>query len=457
MLKPNILAEPRVRGALRPAGLLILVLALAAGPAPVRAEGDKPAPGNKLEIGFEERIRSENWDNALDFNNATRPSGDVRHQLRFRTRVWSKVNLGSRAEFMVGLNDESRKIYTPEAAARLDETVFETLYIDYKLTDRLGARFGRQNLVRGDGFLVMDGGPAEGSRTAYFNALDVTLDFGKSKLDLLAIADPSRDQYLPVIHDQHKQLIEWNEQALGLCYQENRIAATVLDATWFYKEETEDYRRPKATAQPDRRLHTLDARVTRQLPHGLSLMAEVAGQMGRQEPDVDIQAWGIQTSLKKTFPLRSRPSVALGWVGLSGDDPETADTAEGWDPLFSRYPKWSDGYIYTLPGEKGVAYWSNLMLWQAEFLITPAKPLNLRATCYHLGAFHRFPGKAEIFARGTQRGDMFQARADLKVNDNWRGHLVGEYLTPGSFYASDDAAWFLRAEVTASFRKVFGL
>jgi hypothetical protein len=37
------------------------------------------------------------------------------------------------------------------------------------------------------------------------------------------------------------------------------------------------------------------------------------------------------------------------------------------------------------------------------------------------------------------------------VNDNWRGHLVGEYLAPGDFYAGGDAGWFFRAEVVCSF------
>ena len=26
------------------------------------------------------------------------------------------------------------------------------------------------------------------------------------------------------------------------------------------------------------------------------------------------------------------------------------------------------------------------------------------------------------------RGDLYEARADYKLNDNWRGHVVGEYL-----------------------------
>jgi len=34
--------------------------------------------------------------------------------------------------------------------------------------------------------------------------------------------------------------------------------------------------------------------------------------------------------------------------------------------LYSRWPKWSELYIYSQVPEKGVAYWTNLNMWQAE-------------------------------------------------------------------------------------------
>jgi hypothetical protein len=183
---------------------------------------------------------------------------------------------------------------------------------------------------------------------------------------------------------------------------------------------------------------------------------ELAGQAGGQHPASDIRAWGAQTSVKKSFAHATKPSLLLGWTGLSGDDPATA-TNENWDPLFSRYPKWSELYIYTQGSERGPAYWTNLSMWQAEARLTPVKPLDLRATYYRMDAFHRFPGKPAIYASGTHRGDLYEARADLKVNDNWRGHVVGEYLAPGGFYTGTDAGWFFRAEVSCSFKRSFAL
>ena len=430
---------------------LLLILGLALAPRPGHAaEPPPPVPANRIELGFEERVRYENYDNATDFSSAT---ADARHQLRFRTRLWAKANLGSKLEAMLGLDNESRKIYTPDAPMKLDEIVFETLYLDYRFSPRVSARVGRQDIRRGDGFLILDGGPLDGSRTAYVNALDVTCALGASKLELLAISDPYRDLYLPVINDKEKPLIETDEQAVGLYFTAGGVAQTALEGYYFLKWEQDDTRSPTGAAhQGDRRVHTLGGRGTRQLGCGWSGAAELAGQAGSQDPSADILAWAVSASAKKTFAGASKPSLSVGYIGLSGDDPETGDV-EAWDPLFSRWPKWSDLYIYSLGGEKGSAYWTNLNALQAEFLITPVKPLNLRATYYHLGAFHRWPGNPEIYAGGKTRGDNYQLRADIKVNDSWRGHLVGEWLGPGSFYAGSDGGWFLRAEVIYTLRQ----
>ena len=43
------------------------------------------------------------------------------------------------------------------------------------------------------------------------------------------------------------------------------------------------------------------------------------------------------------------------------------------------------------------------------------------------------------------------------MNDNWRGHVVGEYLAPGGFYTGTDAGWFFRAEVSCSFKQTLSL
>ncbi len=122
------------------------------------------APAPAIQIGFEERIRSENVDNTTDHDQAT---ADVRRQWRFRTRLWAAVPLGSRVAFVVGLANESKGQTEPRVPLTRDETFFEHLYLDVQATPRISARIGRQNLMRGDGFILFDGTSGDGSRSAY--------------------------------------------------------------------------------------------------------------------------------------------------------------------------------------------------------------------------------------------------------------------------------------------------
>lgn len=435
--------------------LTLLALAWAVSTAAAQgAPSTPPAPaGVRLELGAEHRARTENWDNLTDFDADV---VDARHQWRFRTRAWAKLDAGA-TSFAVGLVNESRKLTTPRTPLTLDETVFETLHLEQRFGSLGLARVGRQNVTRGDGFILMDGGALDGSRASYVNAVDLAWTPGKARLDLFVISDPWRDIYLPRIHDQQKTLTEWDERAVGLYWSDPRRAGLAFDAYWFYKTELDDRRAlSNAARQSDRRFHTLGARVVHTCEGGWTLTAELAGQAGTQEPSRDVRACGGQVYVKRAFAHATKPSLAVGFVGLSGDDPGTGE-AEGWDPLFARYPKWSELAIYTFGSERGPSYWTDLAMWQAEARVTPVRGLDLRATYSRMDAFHRFAGKPAIYGGGTHRGDLFAARADYRVNDHFRGHVVGEHLSPGDFYAGSEPGWFFRAEVMFTFQHAFAL
>lgn len=430
----------------------------------VRAEEPKPAPAPDpwkitWEIGAEERVRSEAMNDTFDFNGATE---DHRLWYRFRTRAWAKAAIGKTGEFAVGLNDESRKTVHPDTPYKWDEVIFETLYLDWKLDPAVSVRLGRQNLMKGEGFVLFDGTSGDGSRTAYFNAVDVTFGWKRSKVELIGISDPAKDWYLPVVNDKNKLLQEWNESAVGLYYTGRDLPKTAIDGYVFWKSEKDDRRAvTNAQFQPDRQLGIYGGRVVQQLPEGFSLTAEAAGEFGfeRSKPGAagenkDISAWGGYAYGKKVFSGAWKPSVQVGWIGMSGDDPATTKI-EGWDPLFSRWPKWSELYIYSQVPEKGVAYWTNLSMWQAEILATPANYLSLRATYYHMSALETFPGNVKVFGKGKKRGDMLQARADVTFSKELKGHVLYEYLKPGDFYVGRDSAYFLRFELSYTFKKIF--
>jgi hypothetical protein len=411
-------------------------------------------PPSGVEVGFQERVRSESWDNLTDHRTAT---PDDRIQYRFRTRFWVGVPLGRDFTFAAGLVNENRKLVRPDQAVHGREVVFETFYLDWHPGSAWSLRAGRQTLMRGDGFVLWDGGALDGSRAAYVNALDLAWTSGGLKVELLAISDPFKDRYLPRLNEsgnpKERQLLnERDEAALGI-YATWRKVGRDLQAYAFHKTERRDVRAladPLFT--PDRRVETLGARLSEPLARGLTATAEGALQSGRQEgrpgtlePSSTIRAWGAQAKVTRTFEHPLRPEVTLGWVGLSGDDPATP-TREGWDPLFSRWPKWSELYVYSQVLEAGVASWSNLRMWEATVQVRPHARLGLRVSAFWLRAFEPATARGAIFAPGMGRGRLLEARADLTLTDRWQGHLLWERLDPGTFYTGRDAGHFFRVE-----------
>jgi hypothetical protein len=417
-----------------------------------------------FQYGFEERIRTEDWNNAGDYNNGI---DDERHHLRYRTRSW--LSLGNDdVEVYARLVNEFKKQTLPDARLNMDEVFFDNLYVDIKKTPirGLSVRVGRQDLNRGEGFILFDGSAGDGSRSAYFNAVDFRYAHKKSTLELIGILDPRQDRFLPRIHNQSKYLNERDEQAVGLYYTDRNQKNTDVDVYYFHKKEVHDYRAAtNAQFQPDRHIETLGARVVHRLTPGVSASGEFVSQWGAQHanpltgaPAADVRAWSGYGYVKKTFAHRMKPYVLGGFWALSGDDPSTTNRIEGFDPIFSRWPKWSEVYVYSQVPEQGVAYWTNNRMFQAETGFTPWKPVTFRATFYEEAAFHTFAkGKPTVFSNGTHRGDNLQFRMDYTLTPSLKGHVLYESFLPGTFYAAQANAYFFRAEIMYTFKGSLGL
>lgn len=408
-------------------------------------------PEKHFEYGFEQRVRNENWNNIFDFRDS---SDDERRQIRYRTRLWMNTSLTSNIDLSIGAVSESNEILQPHSATHFDEGVFETAYIDIKrlFVQGLSLRVGRQNLIRGEGFLLLEGDPWDGSRSIYTNAAVLGYQRGKAKIEFIGIYDPRSDHFLPCFNCKDRQLVDWNESGLGAYYTDNHLKKTSIEAYYFYKREFGD---PRPASNPqfqaDRYTYTAGGRAVHKLPRNFSLTGEFAGQWGHSRSHQRIRAWGGYGYLKRTYGPQQRNSATFGYWGMSGSDPANPTVIGNWNPLFARWPKWSEGYIYTQFRENGVAYWTNTGMWQAEGIYGPWKPLSLRGTLFHMRSYHPFRGSQQLYGSGRGRGLEYQLRADLVVNKNWRGHALWEHHLPGSFYAGKDPGFFFRLEVTYQF------
>jgi hypothetical protein len=429
-----------------------IALALLSCPSLVNAQAaDTP----KIEIGFEQRVRNENWNNILDWSGNT---DDQRNQVRWRTRLWTTVPLSSRIGVTVGLAQESNQIFLPRSPWKLDEIMFEKAYLDlHDLPVKgLTLRIGRQDLMRGENTYLLEGDPWDGSRTIYSNAAVLGYSLKKTKIEAIGIWNPVRDHFLPRIHNQNRLLVEWNEQAIGTYITNKSRPDTDIEAFYFLKKEFGDTR-PKSNAQfqPDRHLHAVGGRMVHRFRPGWSAVGEAAVERGSDHAQRTLRGWAGDGYIKKAFAGRMKPTFQAGYWAFSGDDPRSPSTVEAWDPLFGRWPKWSEMYIYSQLREQGVAYWTNLGMSQVEAVVSPWKPISWRATWYHMNALHPFAGSPQIFGAGTARGNQLQTRLDFTINPSWRGHVLWEYHVPGDFYRGSDAGYFLRFEMIYSLKHLF--
>jgi hypothetical protein len=419
--------------------LIAMMIILSAGsvPAPAVAQEKQDTREPRLKLIFVERFRFETWDNAVSLDDA---AGDANAYTRNRTTLGLSWKPLENVEVLGKLTNEFRVYLAPKTTAfSWNEVFFDNLYVKWTIPGRAPFTItaGRQDINLGEGFVIADGTPGDGSRSYYFNAL--RLDAGLAKghtLTAFAHATEATDRYLPVIDPVPRALAEQPERGLALYYA-GTFGRTKLDAYAVHKSTEANEAWPIAS-----RTETFGARAVTSLAKPLSATAEAAYQAGTLG-DAGRSAFGAIAHLD--YDLGGRlgflKSFVLGGILLSGDDPATA-RAEGWDPIFSRWPKWSESYIYTLTRESRSAYWSNLASLYAQLAFDLGARSDGHIMVMPMGAEHAQPG---VFpgGAGRGRGTLTRARLNYKISKYMTGRVIWEHLDPGSFYfpGASDYNW----------------
>ena len=398
----------------------------------VRAE-EKPAP--RLKLIFVERFRFEAWDNAVNLDDA---AGDSFAYTRNRTTLGLRWLAAKNIEILGKVTNEFRVYLAPkDRAFTWHELYFDNLYVKWTIPGRLPFTItaGRQDINLGEGFVIADGTPGDGSRSYYFNALRIDADIHKNhKLVFFLHAQETNDKYLPVINERPQALAEQPERALALYYT-GSFGKMKLDAYAIRKTTDETELWPVAG-----RTDTFGVRAQVPILRPLMLTAEGAVQTGTYG-DAGRSAFGGIAHLDYT-PEWSVPylkTLTLGGIFLSGDRPGT-EKIEGWDPIFSRWPKWSESYIYTLTRESRQSYWSNLTSLYGSLSLDFGSRSDGLLMFQRMGAVEAQPA---VFPGGTGlgRGTLLKGRLNYKISKFLTGRVIWEHFIPGSFYFPGAASY----------------
>jgi len=412
---------------------------------------------DNFDYGFMLRLRQEYFKNAWDFNNqSTNLHND--NYFRIRASLWGKYKFNDNVSLYTRLTSEP-DIYLVKKGTLSggrdvgdEEVVIDNIYLDVKNAFGLplDLRIGRQDFLftYGEGFVILDGTPYDGSRTVYFNAAKATYHFNQeNSLDFIFIYNKSEDEYLPVINNLERTLNTSDEKAFVLYGKLKPTEKLSLEPYYIYKSE-DAYRNV-----PKLELNTIGIRKVYSFTPW-KLRGELAYQFGKYEDDDHRNGLGGYVYLTRFFKDKKfSPSLDFGFAYLSGDYDKTKNINTGWDPLFSRWPWISELYLfaYVIEGNEP-AYWRNLQLWKATLNLNLSKKTNLAIVYNYLRANECLNGIGS-FGTGKERGHMPQIILKHKFNKNISGHLWCEYFIPGDFYASNnqDPALFLRWQMMFRF------
>jgi len=434
--------------------------------------------GVNVKWGTYLRLRNEYWKNWFNMSKNAKTIGSHtlgnREFFRIKASIWGKFGFGDfmpngmdiaeGTSLFVKMTDEFRPYVYPSHRGDIGETVFDNLYLDAKNIFGLpiDARIGRQNFLftYGEGFLIMDGTPQDGSRTYYFNAAKFTWHINdKNSLDFVYMKQNRTDDMLPIINemdaihitDGQTTINDSNETGYVLYLKSRAIKNTYLEGYYIFKDEPR-HSATSALEGQNSHIHTIGSYVRYKFdPY--TLRGQFATQFGDYGSN-DREGYGGYLFLDRVFKdAKWSPKASIGYLYLSGDDQST-NKNEGWDPLFSRWPWMSELYVLTNITETGTGpgYWTNLNMLRMELALKPTKKSKLRFWYNVLGANETV--SASTFSGSEKdRGNLYQARFDYKFTKNIAGYILAEYFVPGDFYAPSnrDEAMFLRTELTFKF------
>ena len=469
-------------------------LAVAAAPQPQVSDTDKFLNGIKHPMdwftwGADLRVREEYIRNARGLKNNI---DDTINMLRVRPRIWAdfgsffndpSLGIPNGLDIYIRLADETRIFMTRPSVApfntsaatnnarTFNEIVVDNLYVNWDRPAGLPVSFkvGRQDLTYGRGWVILDGTPLDGSRSIYSDAAKVTGHFDaiQTDLDLFVVdnkAYESRLQPIAIEAGQQQYTSEYDTRLLGAYLISKHFAPMELNAYYIYKDDTLKIGKLVGTDANGRIVHTAGALVQGTLPKtGWDYYAESAYQWGNEGAITGVsteeqrQGYGFTSDLGYTFKqVTATPRLHAGYETLSGDDPHSK-TYGGWDPVMSRWPEFSELYVYRwqYEGKTGggtVGAWTNL---QRATVGVSAKPTHKMTTTFDYSLL--FANERNLnntvkagttYGGGYIRGSLLVAKLLYDFNSHISGHLWAEYFEPADFYSSmKDGAVFLRWEL----------
>jgi len=394
----------------------------------------------RITLGGEVRMRGYNLQNVWNFDDtADWDNWDV---FRLKASLWAKAKISDDVTGFVKITDQTygEGVAVAVPTDNLGNKVFlDNAYINVRnlLGLPVDATIGRQNLIYGTGFVILDGQSQFGSTSIYFDGVKLRWHITDSiTLDGLYMKDQENNRANNVNSNSGDDitlaggyLIAKNCPMVGQSefYILNRHDETLKKDIWMY-----------------------GARIANKMDNGFDYSLEAAIQRGDALANVDQEAWGTKLGAGYTFKdVAMQPRLYLGYAYLSGDDPNTQHN-EGWDVFYGGWPQFGDllawkfvnigagnslnaVYNYNrLSSTGGEAVYSNFSIGTIGASARLMKNLSADIS-YSMLTFDEVAAGAD-----DDFGDYYQAKLNYQYNKNLSFALYGAMLNPGGAFAGAD-------------------
>ncbi len=448
-------------------------------------------PVDWMNWGADMRIRNEYYNNTVSLTEKN--SLHEQDVMRYRGRVWSSFFPISGLSLNARVSAEPRQWLRPSFTALYQDGKLQNgqtgMDWRYGILDVLNLKWtnafnqpltitaGRQDISFGEfwnWWLVADGTPGDGSWSFFMDSIRLTYDAQdlKTKFDLVYIYQNARpDEWLPTLgRSFDAYLTEQNEQGVIVYASNKSLKNTQLDGYFMYKRDDRVFPQNGDNAALSRGdnadIYTLGGKVVVTPWEHWQFGVEGAYQFGEKEdptlkfPTIggyrDIDAYGANARITYLFKDSLNNQVHILGEFLSGDDPNTGND-EMFDILWGRWPRFSEGYIYSYPAETSgkIAQMNNLARVGAGWSLNPIKNMTFSAIYNAWFAPEEVPTRAlnaAVFSKsGNFRAHYLQTILKHQFNKHIATHLWGEFMWSGDYYADHPFMDFLRAEVLLTF------
>lgn len=442
---------------------------------PGRGYTFKLGEGIDATVGADMQIRLEGYDrDVVDPDMAKMDNGPAYQYLRLRERAWFGVKVEDWMKFNARLVNRWQYFSSRPGENNADmatwefpdETVFDLLNLqlleigdsDWSLT------IGRQELPLGNGMVFLEGTPADQGRTIYFDGISATMKQERDTLKLFAFYNSYRDKTL-VINDQERRLRRGDIFTTGAYWTHayntdlDKEGRKALNTDLYYIFANVTGNAATEQGDDDDEFHTVGFRLFG-APHAqVDYSFEIARQFGyaQKVEEIDLSNCMIDARLtlkaakdSKVLPtalLGMSPSVLLEYTYFAGDDPNTSDELEGWDPIFASYPIFREELLPVMLRSN----WTNLHQGRIEGRLAFTKELSAALVYAYLLADHNDLACVAGGGQGGSFGHLVSAFVDYKPLP-WLAFAleIAEFF-PGDYWNDANNATWGRFQTTVTF------